>query len=464
MSHMLTPLRPWLCSGKELMNQKLRCVATALLVAVLSTAARAQDPPTVEGRLLEMLRENGVISSSQFEELTSIAADMREEQDSAERIEAQVDEMVAHLQDKTPETRYRRGRGWTWETAGGKFRLSLGGRIQVRFTTDFWEKNARTDDEDEPDFDVPRARVILRGHAFSKHVKYKLQLDVAGDEADTDVPILGGSMVFKSDNELAELKDAYIEYERWNWFQVRWGQFKVPYSRHFMTSSGELQFVDRAETDRIFVPGREVGFMISGHLAGEDDHLFEYYAGVFDGDGENRTNNDKGLMFAGRVAANPFGELEYTESDVNHTDAFRLAVAVNGWIHQDDNHAGSGDDWSIGADVAAFWNGFSLLFEIHYTELDDAPRDDEALGWLVQFGYFVVPETFEVAIRASGIDWDHTGEKNTARREYLLVLGYFWKNHHLKVQVDFGRVEDHEGDHADNKDEWRLRIQIQIVF
>ncbi|NRA97957.1 MAG: hypothetical protein HRU14_17305, partial [Planctomycetes bacterium] len=99
----------------------------------------------------------------------------------------------------------------------------------------------------------------------------------------------------------------------------------------------------------------------------------------------------------------------------------------------------------------------------HYSEFDDTPRDDEALGWLAQLGYFVVPETFEIAVRAANIDWQHNGNGNSARREYLVVLGYFWRAHDLKLQMDFGRIEDHEGDFEDT-DEWRLRLQLQVIF
>ncbi|MAB90209.1 MAG: hypothetical protein CMJ90_12220 [Planctomycetes bacterium] len=437
----------------------------ACALFVFSAGLAAQTPQTVEGRLLEMLRENGLISATQFEELSGIAAEMRLEQDVVERVAAQVDEMISHLQDEPPVTRYRRSRGWTWESPNGKFRMSLGGRLQVRFTNDFWDKNAETDDENEPDFDVPRARVIMRGNAFSKDIKYKLQFDIAGDEADTEVqPLLGDPVLYKSDNELSELKDAYFQYERWDWMKIRWGQFKVPYSRHFLTSSGELQFVDRSETDKVFTPGRDVGVMISGKAGGADDELFEYYLAAFDGDGENRTNDDHGLLYALRLAVNPLGGVAYTETDVKHSDDFRFALGVNGWLHQDDNHADEGDDWSVGGDLAAFWNGFSLLVEFHYSEMDDVPRDDEALGWLAQLGYFVVPETFEIALRAASIDWEHNGNGNSARREYLVVLGYFWRDHDLKAQMDFGRIEDHEGDPDDNRDEWRLRLQLQVIF
>ena len=67
---------------------------------LLSAGLAAQQPRTVEGRLLEMLRENGVISATQFDELSDIAAEMRAEQDVAVQGENQVAEMISHLQDK----------------------------------------------------------------------------------------------------------------------------------------------------------------------------------------------------------------------------------------------------------------------------------------------------------------------------------------------------------------------------
>jgi hypothetical protein len=94
----------------------------------------------------------------------------------------------------------------------------------------------------------------------------------------------------------------------------------------------------------------------------------------------------------------------------------------------------------------------------------DGGSDVDILGWIGQVGYFIVPHEFEIALRAASIDWDNNGNQDSARREYLLVLGYFWHAHNLKMQLDFGRVEDHEGNHNDNVDEWRLRLQFQMIF
>ena len=58
---------------------------------------------------------------------------------------------------------------------------------------------------------------------------------------------------------------------------------------------------------------------------------------------------------------------------------------------------------------------------------------------------------------------------NSASREYLLVLGYFWHQHDMELQFDFGRVENHFaptllGPNPSNVDEWRARMQFQLIF
>lgn len=436
-----------------------------MAIAVLCVVSPAQE--TVEGRLLKILKEKGVIDGSEYKDLKELEAQMRREDDLAAQIDTRIEEMVTSVQETAPTTSYQVGKGFTWQTADKRFKLSVGGRLQVRFTADFFDNGANsTNDEDELDFDVPRARVWLQGNVFETYLKYKFQFDIAGDEADTKVSFPNGSSpTFSSTNRLTEMKDGYFDFTKWKYFSLRGGQFKVPYSRHQLTSSGKQEFVDRGITDKVFAPGRNVGLMVHGKAGGEASDLFEYYFGAFDGEGENKTNNDEGLMFAGRLAVNPLGGVKYTESDTGHSDDFVLAVAVNGWIHEDDNHTGAGDDWSIGADIAAFYKGFFAMFEIHYRENDVSGGSDvEIIGWIAQLGYFIVPHEFEIAIRASNIDWDNNGSGDSARREYLIVLGYFWHAHNMKIQLDFGRIEDHEGDHDDNVDEWRLRIQFQIIF
>ena len=88
----------------------------------------------------------------------------------------------------------------------------------------------------------------------------------------------------------------------------------------------------------------------------------------------------------------------------------------------------------------------------------------------------IVPQRFEIGVRAANVDWDGTTAiapvtvpTNSASREYLLLLAYYWHEHDMKIQLDFGRVENHfaadaDGPNANDLDEWRGRMQFQLTF
>ncbi len=453
-----------------------RELGVGLLVALLAGGAVAQsDPPTsVEGRLLQLLRDKGVIDAKEHEELANFERQIREESDIEARLGTRIEELTARLADEGPKTTYKPGKGFGWSTADKKFALNIGGRLQSRFThEENDDESGNKDGEGEPNFTVARARLIFEGNAFEEYWKYRFQFDLAGDTARGNVgplalPMGGGSTgtgSFTSGNRLTELKDAYLEFAKWKSFQLRFGQFKVPYSRQEMANVFMSTFVDRAITNRVFATGRESGFMIFGTMGGEKEDLFEYYLGAFNGEGENQNNNDDGLLYAARVAFNPFGAIKYTESDVDHTEDFRVAVAVNAFFHDNDNHSASArfDTWSIGADIAMAWRGFFFTAEFHRREVEQSGSDLEVTGWHAQLGYFLIPHEFVIALRAAEIDWDESATLS-GQREYLGLLAYYFAEHHLKLQLDFGRVELHEHDHVRNDDEWRARFQATLIF
>ena len=50
-----------------------------------------------------------------------------------------------------------------------------------------------------------------------------------------------------------------------------------------------------------------------------------------------------------------------------------------------------------------------------------------------------------------------------------MLLAYYWHEHNMKLQFDFGRVETHfaaddNGPNPNNVDEWRARLQFQLIF
>ncbi len=444
-------------------------ILTLWFLGVLRVVAQEPARPRIETRLLEILHQNKVITDAQHAELTGLAADMRREEEALAADQVEFQDSVERLREMLPKepasAQYRTGRGFLFRSANGNHALSIGGRLQTRFTYNFWEKNPDTDGEYRPDFNVQRARLNFTGHAFDPDLRFRIGMDAGGERAETTVNFLGIIDTFESSNDLVELKDAYLEWDRWEAFKIRFGQFKTPTSRHGLSSVGDQQFVDRAVTDRVFGPGRNVGVMLSGNALGKDDDILEWSLGVFDGEGENRTNDDKGLMYAGRLAVHPFGECEDFEGDLDHSDEFRLALGISGRIHQDDGHVDGGDDWTVAIDLAARYAGWFFLGEAHYLEIDATALDDpNATGGFLQLGYAIVPHEWDIAVRAAMIDWDNNERRNSAAREYLVVVGWYGAGHDLKVQMDFGWIEDHEGNHDDNREGYRLRLQVTVAF
>lgn len=466
---------------------RLNRLLTAAVCAAAAETAYAQEagPESVDGKLLEILRKRGIVTETEYADLKRLESDLRKDADRDAKLDLRVDEMTARMVQDAPKTAYKPGTGFGFKTADGDFSLNIGGRLQTRFTYEF-ESDTDGDgasQDDLPNFDTPRARLWFKGNAFDPALTYEFQFDVAGDVPKGSVApttVVTGvdfsnsttttaSTSFSGSDRLVELKDAYLNYEiSGKALQVKAGQFKAPYSRQQMTSSGRQMFVDRAPTDRFFAPGRQKGANLWGSFLGEKDDLLEWYAGAFDGEGENLVNNDEGLMWVGRLAVNPFGGMAYSEADLRAEEnrgKFLMAVAVNGWYHQDDGRtAANADSWSIGADVAAAYMGFFVGAEAHYRENDRStpPSDMRLTGWHGELGYNFTPQ-WNVAIRYSEVDWDNP-TSNSADREYLVGVGYFWHEHNLKFQLDFGRVENRFTTFSSVDDQTVLRLQAQLIF
>jgi phosphate-selective porin OprO/OprP len=149
---------------------------------------------------------------------------------------------------------------------------------------------------------VPRLRVTLSGGVFRPWMKYSFQFDFSR------TPGEGAS----------KIKDAILEIRPvGKTYRIQAGQFKVPFGLQQITSSGRLQFVDRAITDAKFNPARDMGVMWSGTSAARK---FGYDAGVFNGSGESLRQNNRSHLWAVRGYLNPLGAYSPSESATDAGD------------------------------------------------------------------------------------------------------------------------------------------------
>ena len=238
------------------MSRKWLVVPVCVCLA-LGARAVAQDPGdrSVDSRLLEILKQRGVITESEYGELKKLEVDLRKESDLETSVDRKVDEMVARMKEDAPKLSYKPGAGFTFKSADGLFSLTVGGRIQVRATYSEREnENGKQNGENLEDISVQRARIWFKGFAWDPNLKYELQFDVSGTRAKPlDSAGTGVSSANTSANRLAELRYAYVDWQicdKKPWFNLKAGEFKAPYSRQQLTSSGKQEFVDRARSIR----------------------------------------------------------------------------------------------------------------------------------------------------------------------------------------------------------------------
>ncbi len=417
-------------------------VAGLLATAVVCQGAQAKS-------LEDILKDKGVITEQDYKEVSKSAL-----------------------------SNYQLGSGFTFKTDDDRFKLSLGGRLQTRFTlTD----NDLKQDVDK--FEVKRMYIWLKGNAYSKDLTYKVQYNMA---ANTD----------SQSGSNGNLLEAFLNYAPVNEFQVEAGQDIIPWGRQIITSSGAYQFVDRSFAENAFIPAYDIGLNLHGNL-GKD--LVEYSAGVYNGTGQNTTRSTNTLAFNGRIAFSPFGAVPYSEGDFDQTptpkvtvggsyflNALRLSTTSagaasleksygygyrnsGGWLGKGYSYlatSGVSENLNIQeqeADLAFRWMGASLDAEyfLGQAEGDTTGKELRAQGYYVQAGYFVIPKRLQLAMRFNYVD-PNRDVSNDLHTETQGAISYYFNNHNLKLQGDV--TSGHDQASSNNKDYMEYRLQAQVIF
>ena len=317
-------------------------------------------------------------------------------------------------------------------------RLDISNRLQLRFTQEMAETG-----DDVGSFRIRRGKTKFEGWVYNKSLTYELQLNWP----DTSNPLEDASINY----DFTQGKKA---------FQLKAGQFKVPFGRQELTSSGSQQFVDRSLVSNRFARGRDIGVQLWGApLAGKLD----WRVGVFNGNGRTVSRNDNDeYQYNARLTFQPFGDVKYSEGDFESSD--RPLFAIAGQYESNDRQgATTGNDADkeiVGGDVAFKYKGL-FAFAEYFAGTNDPETggdvDDE--GWNAQLGYFVIPQKFEIAGRYAVLD-RNADRDDDEQEERGVALGYFFNKHPHKLQLDYRQLENK----ATNVTDDEVRLQYQIVF
>jgi len=218
-------------------------------------------------------------------------------------------------------------------TEDGKNSMTINGRVHFdsrwyNYDEDNNGSNAASSTGSDT-YDVRRARIGVKAR-FLDHYE--------------------GEVVFNGTGSAPVLDVAYLNVAWWKPVQFRVGQFKMPFSMEQLTSSNNIDFIERSFVDA-YIPAKEIGAMVHG----SPWKGITYALATSNGRGQNGTENDVRVDnkdIIGRATIN-FAEIMGNKDMVLHAG---LAFS-EGDISKADGVNAFGGDRSTEARGAKFFNG-----------------------------------------------------------------------------------------------------------
>lgn len=422
-------------------------------MAILATVLTSSEG--MAKTLEDVLKEKGVISEADYKDVT-----------------------------KTKPLNYKLGEGFTLTSPDEKFSTTITSHLQLRYTLmdlDDVNNTATKQAQDSSKFELRRIRLFFNGYAYSKDLTYRLVINFANSQ--------------NPSNSNGLLEETYMNYRLLDELQFRFGQDKVPFGRQFITQSSAQQFVDSSMVTVAFVPGVDTGVMLHGKIGGG---LVNYNIGGYGGVGQNTFRSTSDNAFAARITFNPLGDMKYSEADLENSPKPLISMGANfyrntlngseannlsfaggkGWykignsIHPAAKKI-SGDEAvdfnTAGFDAAFKWRGFSAQGEYFLGQADGQTSKNiaRAEGFYAQAGYFVIPDTLEIAARYSYLD-PNRDVTNDHWVESTGAVSWYIRKHFLKLQTDYTNVHKQTAiastSGKNSTDDQQVRFQAQLMF
>src|SRR5438876_1317198 len=181
------------------------------------------------------------------------------------------------------------------QTRGSEIKLVLGGFSQVNFEDGdvlaFQGNFGQTALKDR--FRLRRARINLTGD-FAEQFDFKIEGD------------FGQSDGLNSNRTAFSATDIFVNWHQFPQAQIKVGQWKAPFGLEQLTPDYALYTIERTLPTGAITPDRQIGAQLWGKpfasVWPEQKDLLTYYAGIFNGNGRNITNNDNNnFMYVGRL-------------------------------------------------------------------------------------------------------------------------------------------------------------------
>lgn len=257
-------------SNVALPKRLILAASIAALFCSLNAPAIAADMED----LVDKLREKGVLTEEEYQEMrTNVRAEKRKA-----AMEAALE--VEHKEKAKDVPKVSMGPGLRVDSADGQHSIAVTGRVQFDYRDlpdDYGSFNDRDSSSLGDGFEIRRARIGVSGKMFGD-IGYEVITNTVGS----------GDLI-----DTAWLNLGYIKP-----VQLRMGRFKQPFSLEQLTSSNNIDFMERSYADQL-VPGKKLGAM----LHGEPIVGITYAASYFQ-QGSREISEGDGFQSAARLTLN----------------------------------------------------------------------------------------------------------------------------------------------------------------
>jgi phosphate-selective porin OprO/OprP len=202
---------------------------------------------------LNLLREKNIITQQEYESKLKAYEEREENKKFAEqRIDKDVSDSVKYRQARANDGSVTEN-GLGLKSKDGNNTAQFTGRLHMdyrQYSPDYG--SGQTTDSYQNTAEARRARFGVRGQ-FAKDFKYQLLAN------------FGASDGFSSTSSTAD--EMWVNYAANPEMQFQFGLFKMPFSLEQLTSSNNLDFMERSligQNDSELIPAKETGFMLHG--------------------------------------------------------------------------------------------------------------------------------------------------------------------------------------------------------
>ena len=388
--------------SNNIIAAKRVAVAVAAVCASLTAPAFANSDNKA---LLDLMLKKGVITQKDYEEFLDATRDAEENKTFKEkRVDQDLAKANAYIQKNADAGQVMKN-GIGIQSADGANSIQLTGRIHMDYRNYGATVDSGSENPLQDKFEVRRARLGVKGQ-FQKDWKY----EIVGNYGMSNNGMSSSS---------TEIDVAYIDYVANPAASVRLGKFKMPFSLEQLTSSNNIDFMERSligQNDTELIPGKETGLMLFGSPVSGATYAVALSTGRANKDAQNdkpdfiaRGTINANKLFAASDSIVTHLGLAYSTGEIksmspasgrtetrDSSEFFRAATALSGTVKRQ----------RMGVEAAVAYDALKVQGEYFDFKYEGEDRTDKIKGYYAQIVYNLTGEKHNYSNSSGTFGWN----------------------------------------------------------